>query len=193
MKEYFWIFISNILIDNFVLSKFLGMCPFMGVSQKIKNSIGIGYATIFVIMLTSIFSWIINYFILKPFDLTYLNTMFYILLISVSVQLLEIIIRSMSFKMYNSLGIFLPLITTNCAILAVPLVSSKLNYSFLENFIQGASSSIGFFIVITIFSSLRNRISRTNISFVFEGVPVSLVTAAIISIAFMGFNGLIKL
>ncbi|CAL4319264.1 electron transport complex protein RnfA [Buchnera aphidicola] len=192
MKEYFWIFISNILIDNLILSKFLGMCPFMGVSQKIENSIGIGYATIFVITLTSVLSWITNFFILKPCNLMYLNTMFYILLIAVSVQLLEIIIRSISFKMYNSLGIFLPLITTNCAVLAVPLVSLKLNSSFLENFVQGISSSIGFFVVITIFSSLRNRISRINTSYAFKGVPVSLVTAAIISIAFMGFNGLIK-
>ncbi|WP_343153825.1 RnfABCDGE type electron transport complex subunit A [Buchnera aphidicola (Mindarus keteleerifoliae)] len=192
MKEYFWFFISNILIDNLILSKFLGMCPFMGISQKMKNSIGIGYATIFVITLTSILSWLINFFVLKPFDLMYLNTIFYILLIAVSVQLLEIIIRSLSFKMYNSLGIFLPLITTNCAVLAIPLVNLRLNSSFLESFLRGLSSSIGFFIVITIFSSLRNSISKKNISYFFKGAPVSLITAAIVSVAFMGFNGLVK-
>ncbi|CAL4319204.1 Ion-translocating oxidoreductase complex subunit A [Buchnera aphidicola (Eriosoma grossulariae)] len=193
MLNYFYLFIINVLVDNFILVQFLGICPLMGVSQKLNTAVGMSVTTTIVITVTSILSWIINYFILIPYQLCFLRVMVYILIIAVSVQCIEIFLKKTYPILYKSLGIFLPLITTNCSVLAIPLLSVKFNYNFLESVIYGFSSAIGFSIVIIIFSSIRERIKLSNIPIVFKGVPIALITVSLMSISFMGFDGLVKL
>ncbi|QCI16947.1 electron transport complex subunit RsxA [Buchnera aphidicola (Aphis helianthi)] len=192
MKNYFLFFISNILIDNFILVKFLGLCPFTGASNKLEVSIGISFATTFVIFISTIILWCINFLILSPFDLVYLRIIVYMLIISFFVQFLETILCNTSPFLYRILGIFLPLITTNCAVLAIPLFCLYENYTFLESILYALSASFGFSIVMIIFSSIRERILLSDIPIVFKGSPIVLITISLISIVFMGFRGLIK-
>lgn len=190
---FFLLFMSNILINNFVLVRFLGLCPFIGISKTINSAIGMGLATTSVIVFVSAVSWLINYYILVPFCLEHLCIMTYMLVISISVQIVEIIIKSISPILYRLLGIYLPLITTNCSVLAIPLMNAKLHFNFIESVLYGLSSSLGFFLVLVIFSSIRERISESDIPTPFRGFPIVLITASLMAIAFMGFNGLIKL
>ncbi|QCI22000.1 electron transport complex subunit RsxA [Buchnera aphidicola] len=192
MKHYFLFFISNVLVENFILVKFLGLCPFLGVSNKLKTAIGMSFATTFVVLMSSILLWLVNFFILLPLNVVYLRIIAYMLIISVSVQFLEIILRHTSPILYRVLGIFLPLITTNCAVLAIPLFSLYLNHTFLESVYYGISASLGFALVMIIFSGLRERIILSDIPLPFQGAPIVLITISIISIAFMGFKGLVK-
>ena len=192
MVNYFVLFISNVLINNFILVQFLGICPFIGASKRIETAIGISLATTCVITTAVILSWLVNYYILLPFHLLYLRIMMYILIISVSVQFLEIIIKNISFYLYKLLGIFLPLITTNCVVLAIPLLNLKLNYSFMPAVVYGFSASVGFSLVMILFSSMRERIVSSDVPAPFRGSPIALVTAGLMSMSFMGFNGLIK-
>lgn len=192
MVDYFILFISNVLINNFILVQFLGICPFIGASKRIETAIGISLATTFVITTAVILSWLVNYYVLLPFNLLYLRIMMYILIISVSVQFIELIIKNISFYLYRLLGVFLPLITTNCVVLAIPLLNLKLNYSFIPSVVYGLSSSIGFSLVMILFSSMRERIVSSDIPIIFQGSPIALVTAGLMSMSFMGFNGLIK-
>lgn len=193
MKNYFLFFLSNILIDNFILVKFLGLCPFTGASNKLKIAVGISFATTFVIFVSTIILWFINVLILSPFDLVYLRIIIYMLIISFFVQFLEIILRNTSPFLYRILGIFLPLITTNCAVLAIPLFCLYENYTFLESIFYAISSAFGFSLVTIIFASIRERILHADIPFAFQGAPIVLITISLISITFMGFRGLIKI
>ncbi|QCI17523.1 electron transport complex subunit RsxA [Buchnera aphidicola (Acyrthosiphon lactucae)] len=193
MKHYILFFISNILIENFILVKFLGLCPFLGASSKIETALGMSFATTFVILISSVLLWCVNFFILSPFDLVYLRIIAYMLIISFSVQFLEIVLRNTSPILYRLLGIYLPLITTNCAVLAIPLFSLYLNHTFLECLCYGISASLGFTLVMIIFSCIRERIILSDIPLPFQGAPIILITVSLISITFMGFKGLIKI
>jgi electron transport complex protein RnfA len=193
MKHYILFFIFNILIENFILVQFLGLCPFLGASSKIENAIGMSFATTFVILTSSVLLWCINFFILLPLDLVYLRVIVYMLIISVSVQFLETILRNTSPVLYRLLGIFLPLITTNCAVLAIPLFSLYSNHTFIECILYAVSASFGFTLVMIVFSCIRERILLSDIPIPFQGAPIVLITVSLISIIFMGFKGLIKI
>ncbi|QIQ41166.1 MAG: electron transport complex subunit RsxA [Buchnera aphidicola (Aphis urticata)] len=193
MKHYFLFFISNILIDNFILVKFLGLCPFTGASNKLNIAVGISFATTFVVFVSTIILWCINFFILSPFDLVYLRILIYMLIISFCVQFIEIILQNTSPFLYRILGIFLPLITTNCAVLAIPLFCLYENYTFLDSIFYAISSSCGFSLIMIIFASIRERILLSDIPIIFQGSPIVLITISLISIAFTGFKGLIKI
>ncbi|XBC38432.1 MAG: electron transport complex subunit RsxA [Buchnera aphidicola (Floraphis choui)] len=192
MVIYFSFFLGNLLVNNLVLVQFLGLCPFMGTSKKFGSAVGLGCATVFVITCVSILSWLVNYYILVPLNLVCLRIMTYMLIISVSVQIVEIIIKKVSPILYRLLGIYLPLITSNCSVLAIPLSSIRFNFNFLESFLYGFSSSIGFFLVLVIFSSIRERLFLSDVPAPFRGSPIALITASLMSVSFMGFNGLVK-
>lgn len=193
MKHCMLFFISNILIENFILVKFLGLCPFLGASSKIETAFGISLATTFVVFISSVLLWCVNVFILLPLNLVYLRIITYMLIISVSVQFVEIVLRNTSPILYRLLGIFLPLITTNCAVLAIPLFILYSNYTFIESILYGISASLGFTLVMIIFSCIRQRIALSDIPLPFQGAPIILITVSLMSITFMGFKGLIKL
>lgn len=192
MKNYFLFFISNILVDNFILVKILGLCPFLGASSKIETAIGMSFATAFVVSFSSMLLWLINFFILLPYDLVYLRIIFYMLIISFSVQFLEIVLRNTSPILYRLFGIFLPLITTNCAVLAIPLFNLYSNYTFIESIFYGVSASLGFSFVMIVFSSIRERIEFSDVPLPFKGAPITLITISLMCVTFMGFKGLIK-
>ncbi|VFP85585.1 electron transport complex subunit RsxA [Candidatus Erwinia haradaeae] len=192
MTDYLLLFISTILVNNFVLVKFLGLCPFMGVSKQIETAISMGLATTFVITLASIISWAVNLLVLLPLDLIYLRTMTYILIIAVVVQFTEMVMRKTSPYLYQLLGIFLPLITTNCTVLGVPLLSIHLHHNFMQAALYGFSASIGFSLVMILFSGVRERLALADTPLPFQGSSITLITAGLMAMAFMGFTGLIK-
>lgn len=192
MNDYLLLFVGTVLVNNFVLVKFLGLCPFMGVSKKLETAIGMGLATTFVITLASICAWLVNHLILMPLDLAYLRTLAYILVIAVTVQFTEMVVRKTSPDLYRLLGIFLPLITTNCAVLAVPLLSVSMNHSFLQAAVYGFSASVGFSLVMVLFAALRERLVSASVPAPFKGSSIALITAGLMSLSFMGFNGLVK-
>lgn len=192
MADYILLFIGTVLVNNFVLVKFLGLCPFMGVSKKLESAIGMGMATTFVMTLASICSWIINAFILVPLDLVYLRTMTFILVIAVVVQFTEMMVRKTSPALYRLLGIFLPLITTNCAVLGVALLSINMNQNFMQSALYGFSAALGFSLVMVLFAAIRERLLVANVPLPFKGNAIALITAGLMSLAFMGFSGLVK-
>jgi electron transport complex protein RnfA len=192
MTDYLLLFIGTVLVNNFVLVKFLGLCPFMGVSKKLETAIGMGLATTFVITLAAICAWLVNHLILVPLDLVYLRTLAYILVIAVVVQFTEMVVRKTSPSLYRLLGIFLPLITTNCAVLGVPLLSVNLNHTFLQAGLYGFSASIGFSLVMVLFAGMRERLVLANVPAPFKGNSIALITAGLMALAFMGFTGLVK-
>lgn len=192
MNGYLLLFISTMLVNNFVLVKFLGLCPFMGVSKKLETAIGMGMATTFVMTLASVFSWLINTFILLPLDLIYLRTLSFIFIIAVVVQFTELVVRKTSPSLYRLLGIFLPLITTNCAVLGVALLNVNLNHYFLSSAVYGFSAAAGFSLVMVLFAAIRERLAVADVPAPFKGSSIALVTAGLMSLAFMGFTGLVK-
>jgi Na+-translocating ferredoxin:NAD+ oxidoreductase subunit A len=185
--------IYAMLINNVVLMQFLGICPFIGVSKKLETALGMGAAVIFVMTLATAITWSINAFLLTPFNLQYLTTIAFILVIASLVQFVEIFMKKMMPPLYRSLGIFLPLITTNCAILGVTILAVQKQYGFFEALIYAVATGIGFTIAILIFASLRERLETAKVPKIFQGPAISLVTAAILSMAFMGFAGLVKM
>ncbi|XBC44469.1 MAG: electron transport complex subunit RsxA [Buchnera aphidicola (Schlechtendalia peitan)] len=191
--SYFSFFLNNILISNLVLVQFLGLCPFMGTSKKFSSAIGLGCATILVITCASIFSYLINCYVLILLHLECLRIMTYMLLIAVNVQIIEIVLKKFSPVLYRVLGIYLSLITSNCSVLALPLLSLHFNFNFFKSILYGFSSSIGFFLVLVIFSSIRERLFISNIPIPFRGSPIALITASLMSVAFMGFSGLVNI
>lgn len=193
MTEYLLLFIGTVLVNNFVLVKFLGLCPFMGVSKKLETAIGMGLATTFVITLASICAWLVNHLILLPLDLVYLRTMAYILVIAVVVQFTEMVVRKTSPALYRLLGIFLPLITTNCAVLGVALLNINLGHNFMQSALYGFSAAVGFSLVMVLFAAIRERMVAADVPAPFRGNAIALVTAGLMSLAFMGFSGLVKL
>ncbi|SET23033.1 electron transport complex subunit RsxA [Thorsellia anophelis] len=192
MTHYLLLFISTVLVNNFVLIKFLGLCPFMGVSKKFSSAVGMGFATTFVLTMASISSWALEYYILIPFDLAYLRTFAFILIIAVIVQFTEMMVKKTSPVLYRVLGIFLPLITTNCAVLGVALLNITQMHTFLESAVFGFSAAVGFSLVMILFAAIRERIAISDVPAAFKGSSIALVTAGLMSLAFMGFTGLVK-
>jgi len=192
MNNYFLLFFGTVLVNNFVLVKFLGLCPFMGVSNKIETAVGMSFATTFVLTLTAALSYIVNTYLLLPLDLVYLQTLSFILVIAVIVQFTEMVIRKSSPTLYRLLGIFLPLITTNCAILGLALLNINKNHDFVESIIYGFSAGVGFSLVLVVFSSMRERLTNSDVPLPFQGASIAMITAGLMALAFMGFTGLIK-
>ena len=190
MNEYFLILISTILVNNFVLVKFLGLCPFMGVSKKMDTAIGIGFATTFVLTLASITSYLINTYLLVPLELEYLRTIAFIVTIAAVVGFTELVVNKTSPVLHQSLGVFLPLITTNCAVLGVALLNIGASNSFLQSAVYGFGAAVGFSFVLILFAGIRERVESADVPEIFQGIPIALITAGLMSMAFMGFIGL---
>jgi len=190
MKEYFLILLSTVLVNNFVLVQFLGLCPFMGVSRKLETATGMALATTFVLTLSSACSYLVDAYILEPLDIVYLRTIAFILVIAVVVQLTEMFVHKTSPILYRVLGIFLPLITTNCAVLGVALLNIRHDHSFMESLIYGFGASVGFSLVLILFAAMRERITVSDVPETFKGPAIALITAGLMSLAFMGFSGL---
>lgn len=192
MTEYLLILVSTILVNNFVLVKFLGLCPFMGVSRKLEPAIGMGLATTFVLTLSAVCSYLVDTYLLAPFGLEYLRTIAFILVIAAVVQFTEMVIHKTSPLLYQVLGIFLPLITTNCAVLGVALLNVQQGAGFLHSALYGFGAAIGFSLVLILFAAMRERIAVADVPVSFRGPAIALVTAGLMSLAFMGFSGLIR-
>jgi electron transport complex protein RnfA len=192
MTEYALILISTIWVNNFVLVKFLGLCPFMGVSRKLETAMGMALATTFVLTLSSILSYLVEEYILLPLDLQYLRTIMFILVIAVVVQFTEMVVHKTSPLLYNVLGIFLPLITTNCAVLGVALLNVQEKHGFLQSAFYGFGAALGFALVLILFAGMRERIAVADVPEAFQGTAIALITAGIMSLAFLGFTGLVK-
>jgi electron transport complex protein RnfA len=190
MNEYVLILVSTILVNNFVLVKFLGLCPFMGVSKKVETAIGMGFATTFVLTLASVSSYLINTYILVPFDMEYLRTIAFIVTIAGVVGFTELVVNKTSPVLHQSLGVFLPLITTNCAVLGVALLNVNQDHGFLASAVYGFGAAIGFSFILVLFSAIRERIDTAAVPAAFKGAPIALITAGLMSMAFMGFIGL---
>jgi electron transport complex protein RnfA len=190
MKDILIIAIGAILINNFVLVKFLGICPFLGVSKKVETALGMGMAVTFVMTLASLMTWIVNAFILTKFDLEYLQTIAFILVIAALVQFVEMVVQKLSPGLYQALGVYLPLITTNCAVLGVAILNIQNEFNLIQSLVYGFSAAIGFTLAIVLFAGIRERLETADIPAPMKGFPIALVTAALLSIAFLGFQGL---
>jgi electron transport complex protein RnfA len=192
MVELLLILISAVFVNNFVLARFLGICPFLGVSKKVETALGMGMAVIFVLTVASVVTWFIQYLILIPFGIEYLQTIAFILVIAALVQLVEMVIQKTSPVLYQSLGIFLPLITTNCAVLGVAVLNIQKDYSFLEAVVFALGAGLGFTLAMVLFAGLRERLELCPVPKSFRGTAIALITAGLLSLAFMGFAGLVK-
>lgn len=193
MAEYALILVSTVLVNNFVLVKFLGLCPFMGVSRKLETATGMALATTFVLTLSSVCSYLVNTFLLAPLGLEYLRTIAFIVVIAAVVQFTEMVVHKTSPLLYNVLGIFLPLITTNCAVLGVALLNIQEYHNFVESALYGFGAAAGFSLVLILFSAMRERIALADVPVPFKGSAIAMITAGLMSLAFMGFAGLIDL
>lgn len=191
MKELIIVLIGAALVNNVVLSQFLGLCPFLGVSKKVETAAGMGAAVIFVITIASACTSLIYDFILKPANLIYMQTIVFIMVIAALVQFVEMVLKKVSPGLYNSLGVYLPLITTNCAVLGVALINVQKEYNFVTSVVNGFGTAVGFTISIVIMAGIRERIEHNDISKSFKGSPIVLITAGLMAIAFFGFSGLI--
>ena len=190
MKGIFAIMLAALLTDNFVLSKFMGICPFLGVSKKASSSLGMGAAVTFVMVCASVVTYPIYHFILDPRGITYLRTIAFILIIALFVQLVETALKKLMPPLYNALGVYLPLITTNCAVLGLTILNIDNEYTFGQSVINAFFSGIGFLMVLLIFSGVRSRVEEADVPETFKGVPATLIAAAILSLSFIGFSGL---
>lgn len=194
MPEFLVILISTILVNNFVLVQFLGLCPFMGVSNKLETAMGMSLATTFVLTLSSVLSYLTFTYILEPLDVAYLKTISFILVIAVTVQFTEMVVKKTSPLLYRVLGVFLPLITSNCAVLGVALLTVKKGIdSFLDALLYGFGAAVGFSLVLILFAAMRERIAVADVPLPFKGASIGMITAGLMSLAFMGFSGLIKI
>lgn len=191
MSEGLLILLSAAFVNNVVLAKFLGLCPFMGVSSKIDSAVGMGVATTFVLTLAAMSTWLLDAFILAPLGLNFMRIIVFIVVIAAVVQFTELYVRKAFPALYQSLGVFLPLITTNCAVLGVALLAVQDDLSFIETLMFSFGSSIGFLIVITLFAGLRNQLTISRVPAAFKGTPIAFITAGILSMAFMGFAGMV--
>lgn len=189
MKEIFSIALGAILVNNFIFSQFLGICPFMGVSKKVDTAVGMGVAVTFVMGLASAFTWLANEFLLVPLKLEYMQTVAFILIIAALVQFVEMFLQKSIPALYTALGIYLPLITTNCAVLGVALLNIQNSYNFIESVVYGITGGLGFLLAIVLFASIRERTVFADPPKAFEGFPIALVTAGLMALAFMGFSG----
>lgn len=183
--------LGAILVENFILVKFLGICPFLGVSKKMDTALGMGLAVIFVMGVSSLVCWLVNEYLLVALNLEFMQTVAFILIIAALVQFVEMFLQKMVPSLYQALGIYLPLITTNCAVLGVVLLNTQYDYSFIESVIYGITGGMGFTLAILLFASIRERLAATaDYPKAFEGFPIALITAGLLSLAFMGFSGL---
>lgn len=187
---YLMIFVTGIFVNNIILSQFLGICPFLGVSKRISTSLGMGMAVTFVMTLATIVTYLLYYTFLQPWNLEFMITVVFILVIASLVQMVEIILKKTSPVLYNALGIFLPLITTNCAVLGVAILTVQKNFSFIAGICYALAAAMGFTLAILIFAGIRERLDRTNVPSLMKGAPIALITAALLSMAFMGFAGI---
>ena len=192
MSEYALLLVGTVLVNNFVLVKFLGLCPFMGVSRKLESAAGMALATTFVLTLSSVASWAINNWLLAPLGIEYLRTIAFILAIAAVVQFTEMVVRKTSPLLYQVLGIYLPLITTNCAVLGVALLNIQDSHTLLESAVFGVGAALGFSLVLVLFAAMRERIAAADVPAPFQGAAIALVTAGLMSLAFMGFSGLVR-
>ncbi|MBR1736560.1 MAG: electron transport complex subunit RsxA [Firmicutes bacterium] len=188
----FTIFLGAVFVNNFVLSKFLGICPFLGVSKKIETATGMGIAVTFVMTLASAATWLVYNFILVKLGLEYLYNIAFILIIASLVQFVEMFIKKSSPTLYQSLGVYLPLITTNCAVLGVTVLNMQEEYGFIESIVNGIGAALGFSLAIVLFAGIRERLERNNILPALQGFPIALITAGLMAIAFLGFSGLLS-
>ena len=191
MTNILLILVSGIFVQNFILSKFLGICPFLGVSKQIETAVGLGIAVTFVMAMASAITYVVQYAILDPLGLGYLQTIAFILVIAALVQLVEMIIQKTSPSLYQALGVYLPLITTNCAVLGVALLNIQYGYNFIETVFNGIAGALGFTLAIVLFAGIRERLELSDIPKPFEGFPIALVTAGLMAIAFLGFSGML--
>jgi len=191
MKELFLIFIAAVLVNNFVLMRFLGICPFLGVSSRIRTAVGMGMAVLFVMVLASAVTFCLYHYVLAPLGITYLRTITFILVIASLVQVVEIVLQKISLKLYQALGIYLPLITTNCAILGLAILSIDNRYNFITSVVFAIGAAIGFTVALIIMAGIRERLLLADIPTALRGTPIALVIAGLLSIAFLGFSGLV--
>ena len=192
MKAMLIILLSAMLTDNFVLSKFMGICPFLGVSKKLDSSVGMGAAVTFVMVCATICTYPVYTFLLAPFGLEYLKTVAFILIIALFVQLIEMILKKKMPSLYESLGVYLPLITTNCAVLGVTILNIDNGYNFGESIVDALGAGLGFTLALLIFSGVRSRVDKADIPETFKGVPATLIAASIVSVSFMSFSGMVE-
>jgi electron transport complex protein RnfA len=191
MTDYFLILIGTVFVNNIVMVKILGLCPFMGVSKKLETSLSMGAATTFVLTIASGSSYLVNHYLLGP-DLAYLTTLSFIVVIAATVQFTEMVVKKTSPVLYQVLGIYLPLITTNCAVLGIPLLNVQANHNFIESLLFGLGGALGFTLVMVLFAGMRERLEGADVPAVFRGTAIAMVTAGLMSLAFMGFSGLVK-
>ena len=191
MKELIVIILGAVLIENFVLVKFLGICPFLGVSKRVSTALGMGTAVIFVMSVASAATWLVQEYLLIPFKIEYLQTITFILVIAALVQFVEIILKKFSISLYKALGVYLPLITTNCAVLGAAIINIQRGYNLLQATVYGAAAAAGFTLAIVLFAGVRERLEYSDIPESLKGFPISLISAALVSIAFLGFQGLL--
>ena len=189
--SYFAIVIGAVFVNNVVLAQFLGICPFLGVSSKVETSLGMGAAVTFVMAIASVVAWLLQTYLLVPFGIEYMQTIVFILVIAALVQMVEIILKKVSPALYQALGIFLPLITTNCAVLGVAILMIQKEFSLLQGVVYSVSSALGFALALVLFAGIRERLDFEEVPAAFRGVPIALVTAGILAMAFMGFSGLV--
>ncbi len=192
MKEMMIILFSAILVENFVLNKFMGICPFIGVSKKMSSAIGMSAAVTFVMVMATALTHPIFTYVLEPFELNYLKVVVFILIIALFVQLVEIIVKKYAKPLYNSLGVYLPLITTNCAVLGVTILNIDNSYNFLESMFNALGAGLGFALALIIFAGVRERIDTSDLPKAFKGIPATLIAASIVSVTFVGFGGIVE-
>ncbi len=190
MTAYILLLLGTALVNNVVLVKFLGLCPFMGVSNKVDSALGMGMATTFVLTLAAVAGWMLEHLLLEPLHIEFLRILSFILVIAAVVQFTEMVVRKTSPALYQTLGIFLPLITTNCAVLGVALLNVQQDNGFVTSLLYGFGSALGFTLVLVLFAGLRERLALANVPAVFAGAPIAFIVAGLLSLAFMGFSGL---
>ncbi|PLX02236.1 MAG: electron transport complex subunit RsxA [Marinilabiliales bacterium] len=189
--EYFAIIVGSIFVSNIVLAQFLGICPFIGVSGKLSTSVGMGGAVLFVMTIATIVTWVAQYYILNPLGLGFMQTIVFILVIASLVQMVEIILKKISPSLFQALGVFLPLITTNCAVLGVAILAIQKDFNLLEGVVYAISNAIGFTLAIVLFAGIREHLDNMDVPKYMRGVPIALVVAGILALSFMGFTGLV--
>ena len=191
MNTYFTILVGSLLVNNFVMNKFLGICPFLGVSKKFETSMGMGMAVTFVMTLGSFVTWLVNTYLLLPFKLAYMQTIAYILVVAVLVQIVEMALKKLSPSLYQALGVYLPLITTNCAVLGVAILNTDNGYNLAESTFNGCCAALGFTLSMCLFACIREKLALAKMPKWMDGFPGALITAGLMAVAFQGFGGLI--
>lgn len=191
MVHYLMIFVAAVFVNNVVLSQFLGICPFLGVSKKVDTSLGMGAAVTFVLALSTLITFLIQHYVLVPIDMVYMQTISFILVIAALVQMVEIILKKVSPALYQALGVFLPLITTNCCVLGVAIMVIQKEYTLLESFVYAVSTAIGFTLAMVVFAGIREQLDKTEVPQAMKGIPIALISAGILAMAFMGFTGMV--